>query len=146
MCDLCHPTLDNFGHVIYMDNFFSSIELCKKLESFGTFTVGTLRANRKGYPPGLSEKGLLKRMKRGDYHTATADGITVTVWKDTNDVSFISNVHPSRGEDNESRKKRDGSVVPISAPPVVKDYNTNMGAIDKSDQLKKTYAIDRKSK
>ena len=28
----------------------------------------------------------------------------------------------------------------------MKDYNANMGAIDKSDQLKKTYAIDRKSK
>ena len=30
--------------------------------------------------------------------------------------------------------------------PVEKDYNNNMGAIDKNDQLKKTYSIDRKSK
>ena len=31
-------------------------------------------------------------------------------------------------------------------PPVVKDYTNNMGAIDKHDQLKKSYAIDRKSR
>ena len=50
VCDLCHPTLDNHGHVIYMDNFFTSIALCKKLKGFGTYTVGTLRSNRLGYP------------------------------------------------------------------------------------------------
>ena len=43
-------------------------------------------------------------------------------------------VHSSRGQDNVSRKKQDGSVVAITAPPVVKDYNNNMGAIDKNDQ------------
>ena len=85
-------------------------------------------------------------MKHGCYHSATAEGITGTVWKDTKDVSFLSNVHSSTGQDNVSRKKQDGSAVVITAPPVVKDYNNNMGAIDKNDQLKKTYAIDRKSK
>lgn len=45
-----------------------------------------------------------------------------------------------------SRKKKDGSVAQITAPPVVKDYNSNMGAIDKNDQLKKSCAIDRKSR
>ena len=68
--------------------------------------MGTLHVNRKGYHPGLGEKALLKGMKRGDYHTATADGITVTVWKDTKDVSFLSNVHPSKGQDNVSTKKK----------------------------------------
>ena len=85
-------------------------------------------------------------MKHGCYHSATAEGITGTVWKDTKDVSFLSNVHSSTGQDNVSRKKQDGSAVVITAPPVVKDYNNNMGAIDKNDQLKKTYAIDCKSK
>ena len=139
VCDLCHPTLDDPGHVIYMDNFFTSIALCKKLESFGTYTVGTLCSNRLGYPKCLTDKPLLKSMKRGDYHSATSEKITVTVWKDTKDVSFLLNVHSSRGQDNVSRKKQDDSAVQISAPPVVKDYNNNMGAIDKNDQLKKTF-------
>ena len=25
VCDLCHPLLDNQHHVVYMDNFFSSV-------------------------------------------------------------------------------------------------------------------------
>ena len=106
--------------------------------------MGTLRSNRLGYPKCLTDKTLLKRMKRGCYHSATAEGITLTVWKDTKDVSFLSNVHSSTGQDNLSRKKQDGSAVAITALPVVKDYNKNMGAIDKNGQLKKTYAIDRK--
>ena len=63
--DLCHPLLDNKHHVIYMDNFFSSVALCKKLKGFGTYSVGTLRANR--------EKEVEKRRLshcewRGDNH------------------------------------------------------------------------------
>ena len=146
VCDLCHPLLDDKHHVIYMDNFFSSEALCRKLKGFGTYSVGTLRANRKDYPEPLKDKALLKKLKRGDYHTASGEEITISVWKDTKEVSFISNVHSSRGQDTVSRKKKDGSVSKIPAPPVVKDYNANMGAIDKNDQLKKSYAIDRKSK
>ena len=112
VCDLSHPTLDKRGHVIYMDNFFTSIALCKTLKGFGTYTVGTLHSNRLGYPKCLTDKPLLKTMKRGDYHSATAEGITVTVWKDTKDVSFLSNVHSSTGQDNVSRKK------PFSSPEV----------------------------
>lgn len=70
---------------------------------------------------------------------------TVTVWRDTKDVSVLSNVHSLRGGDNVSRKKRDGTVIRVTAPPVVKDYNANMGAIDKSNQMKRSYALDRKS-
>ena len=42
------------------------------------------------------------------------------------------------------RIQKDGSVHVISARPVVKDYNINMGAINENDQLKKSYASDRK--
>ncbi|PFX13075.1 PiggyBac transposable element-derived protein 1 [Stylophora pistillata] len=157
-----HGPVHNFDvdsePVVFLDQLFTdelwdqlvtetnSIALCKTLKGFRTYTVGTLRSNRLGYPKCLTDKPLLKTMKQGDYHSATAEGITVTVWKDTKDVSFLSNVHSSTGQDNVSRKKQGGSVVAITAPPVVQDYNENMGAIDKNDQLKKTYAIDCKSK
>ena len=105
--------------------------------------MGTLRSNRVGYPKCLTNKAMLKTMRRGDYHSASSEGITVIVWKDTKDVSFLTNVHSSRGNDRTSRKKQDGTVLSIAAPPVVKDYNNNMGAIDKTDdQLKKTHSIE----
>ena len=111
VCDLCHPNLDNCGHAIYLDNFFTSIALCKKLKQFGSYTVGTLRSNRKGYPECLKDKDLLKHMEHGDYNSATADGMTVTVWSDTKLVSFLSNVHSSQGNDKVSRMGKDGSVT-----------------------------------
>ena len=128
-----------------MENFFSSVALCKKLHGFGTYSVGTLRPNRKDYPTALEDKAHLKNLKRGDFHSASSHSITVTVWKDTKDVSFISNVHSSSGQDTVGRRQKDGSVHAITAPPVVNDYNNNMGAIEKHDQLKKSYDIDRKS-
>ena len=134
--DLCHPLLNDKHHVIYMDNFFSSVDLCKKLKGFGTHWMATLRANGKDYPEALKDKALLQKLKRGDYHTVSGQEITINVWKDTKEVSFISNVHSSRGQDTVSRKKKDSSVSQIPAPPLVKDYNANMGAIDKNNQLK----------
>ena len=70
---------------------------------------------------------MLKKMKQEDYHSAPSEEITVTAWKETKDVSFLTNVHSSRGDDHTSRKKQDGTVHSITAPYVVKDYN-NMGA------------------
>ena len=58
---------------------------------------------------------MLKKMKWGDYHSASSEGITVTVWKDTKGVSFLTNVHSSRGDDRTSRKKQDGTVHSITA-------------------------------
>lgn len=87
-----------------------------------------------------------KSMKRGEYHTASAGSMVATVWRDTKVVSFVSNVHNSHGTSMVDRKKKDGTVVQINTPPCVHDYNANMGAVDKSDQLRQSYAIDRKSR
>ena len=35
-------------HIVYLDNFYNSFELQSKLLSRDTYTVGTLRKNRKG--------------------------------------------------------------------------------------------------
>ena len=82
-----------------MDNFFGSVALYKMLHGFGTYYVGTMRKNRKDYPLTLKDKALLKNLKRGDYHSASSDEITVNVWKDTKEVSFIPNVHSMGGHD-----------------------------------------------
>ena len=38
------------NHHIYMDNFFSSIALATKLAKKNTYTMGTVRTNRKHWP------------------------------------------------------------------------------------------------
>lgn len=46
---LMEPYLDK-GHELYMDNFYNSVDLSKKLLFHKTHTIGTLRKNRKGDP------------------------------------------------------------------------------------------------
>jgi hypothetical protein len=43
-------SIHNMGHVIVMDNFFSSIDHFKALEERGTYATGTIRSNRIGLP------------------------------------------------------------------------------------------------
>ena len=129
-----------------MDNFFTGIPLISKLENAGIYSVGTIQNNRSLYPVCLKDKTMQKSMKRGEYHTASAGSMVATVWRDTKVVSFVSNVHNSHGTSTVDRKKKDGTVVQINSPPCVHDYNANMGAVDKSDQLQQSYAIDRKSR
>lgn len=101
--DLCHPLLDNHNHVVYMDNFFSSVALCKKLHGFGTYSVEVSGQTER---TSLQPKTLLNKLKRGHHHSASSDDTTVTVWKDTKEVSFISNVHSSMKQDTVKRRQR----------------------------------------
>lgn len=63
VCDLCYFFFDDNYYVIYMDNFFSSVVLCKKLKGFGTYSVGILRVNRKDYLVVFKDKVFLKKLK-----------------------------------------------------------------------------------
>ena len=42
------------------------------------------------------------------------------------------------------KKQKDGAKVSITCPQVVKDYNQNMGEVDKHDMLRQLYEINRK--
>ena len=132
--------------VVYIDNFFTSILLLKELRESSINVVGTIRTNRKQYPKALQNKNLLKQMNRGDFHTAASETTVCTVWRDTKHVSFLSNVHSSHGNCTISRKLRKGGQVNLPCPPCAVDYNKNMGAVDRHDQLVRNYAIDRKSR
>ena len=132
--DLCLLNLGPNNHVVYINNFFIGIPLMRQLENAGIYSDGRIRNNRSLYPACLKDKAMLKSMKRGEYHTALSGSMVATVWHDTKVVSFLCNVH------------KDGTVVQINSPPCIHDYNANMGEVNKSDHLRQSYAIDRKSR
>ena len=60
---MVEPLYDK-GHHIYMDNFFSNVELAKFLEGRNTYTIGTARVNSKGWPSTLKNvKALTKELE-----------------------------------------------------------------------------------
>jgi hypothetical protein len=55
----------NRGHLVVMDNFFSSIGLFKELLSKGTYACGTMRSNRVGLPTDLKNTNSFKNSPQG---------------------------------------------------------------------------------
>ncbi|KAJ8930931.1 hypothetical protein NQ314_016230 [Rhamnusium bicolor] len=100
--------------------------------------------DRKGFPKDFSAD---KSMQRGDSEwRMTLKGLTALKWKDSKGILFASNFHNTEEVTKVQRKTKDGSRVEITCLMMVKDYNENMDYVDKSDQLKSYYEIDRKRK
>ncbi|KAJ8369370.1 hypothetical protein SKAU_G00093980 [Synaphobranchus kaupii] len=77
------------GHVLYVDNWYSSPMLFQHLLHQGTGACGTVRLNRRGMPT------FPKKMKRGEV-TFRENGTQLAVkWQDKRDVNFLTTVHPS---------------------------------------------------
>ena len=74
---------------LFFDNFSSSVDLLNLFRD-GLYGCGTLRANRKGFPPEL--KPLLKKglKERGDSKTCQHKNLTVSVWQDNKPVTVIA--------------------------------------------------------
>lgn len=131
-------------HAIYMDNYFSSLELFQNLKTDSIYACGTVRKTRKHIPKDFKPD---KDMSRGDSDwRISTDEMVCVKWMDNKPVHFLSNFHDPGDTQLISRKQKDGSTKDISCLQLVKDYNKHMGYVDKSDMLKSCYEIDRKSK
>ena len=131
------------NHKLYIDNFFNGYELLLTLMKNKIYASGTVRPQRRHLPTFGSDK----KMKRGEYEWQTSEyGITMFKWKDKKDVYLLSNCHDPYETITVNRKEKDGSIIEIPCPNILKDYNANMNFVDNFDRLKNDYQIDRKSK
>lgn len=141
--DLTRELVGGCYHV-YFDNFFTSTSLLLSLRKDNIFACGTVRQNRKNLPKKqMSDKD----MERGEseYRTSITD-LRWVKWKDNRTVQFLSNFHDPRCVGFVNRRQNDGTVKSINCPMMVHDYNKNMGYVDKADQLRSTYSINRKAR
>lgn len=129
-------------HKVYFDNYFNSYQLEVDLLKDQILACGTVNSTRK-YLPKLKDD---KELQRGQHDYRISDtNVSVLKWKDKRSVFILSNYHDPRNVGNVTRRERDGSTAEISCPEAIKDYNANMNFVDKFDQLKSCYSIDRKS-
>ena len=67
-------------YCLFMDKFFSSVQLCQTLLLRNTYVCGTIWANHKDYPTALKDTQLAGR---GEFLSAVVkDNVNAIVWKD----------------------------------------------------------------
>ena len=126
------------GHMLYTDNFYTSVPLAQQLLNRQTYLCGTLRKNRKHLP----EAVVSAKLKKGDVVARRSKEIVVSKWKDKRDVLMLSTMHA--GKIVEGRKRnRHGEL--IRKPDCILDYNDHMCGVDRLDQLLSYYSPLRKT-
>jgi len=121
------------GHIVYTDNFYTSVVLAYNLKVCGICMVSTIRSNRKGYPKVLAEVKD-KHLQRGQFRWQMTDKMSAIVWKDTRIVHCISTIHkPTTVQ--VARRNKNGVIENINCPAVIQDYNNQMGGVDRNDQM-----------
>ena len=75
---------------IFVDNFFSSVALSRRLLMDIIYCTGTVRPNRRGFPPDLKDATKHGLAHGGDVKMRQDGNVTVCVWPDTRPVIFMS--------------------------------------------------------
>lgn len=117
----------NFGRCLFIDNWYSSVELVEKFNCENTHMVGTLRANRRGNPRDV----ISKKFKKGElFAQQSISNIVVMKWRDKRDIYLITTKHT---DETIEIRRRTGDI--IKKPLAVDDYNVGKSFIDSSDQM-----------
>ena len=130
------------NHHVYCDNYFTSTDLFQELLENGTYACGTIRTNRKGLPPAVSKA---KLRRQGEMVQQQNHSMVATAWHDKRTVTLLSTNADPREMTEVQRKQKDGSIVNVRCPKILKLYTQNMNGVDRADQLRSTYSICRKA-
>jgi hypothetical protein len=139
--DLIDPFSD-MNHVLYCDNYFTSGPLADMLVEKKVFLVGTIQRNAAGFPSSLKTV----KPPKGSYVSEHVDDKRYFVFHDRKVVCFITNVFPEHMKSKVFRLQPEGLLKERSVPPLLPAYNKYMGGVDRTDQIRKTYGFDRKSR
>ena len=131
--------LENYmdkGHILFVDNFYTTMELANFLSLRKTGLVGTLRHNR------AKEQGLDADMMRDEvryFENTENQHILLTIWFDSIKVKTLSTcIKPT----TVIYKKGRGTKSLRPSPLVFKEYNFKKGGVDLSNHF---FAIFRNS-
>lgn len=127
---------ENKGHGLYMDNFYNSVSLSRKLLDKGTYVTGTLRKGRRENPKVVAGA----KIKKGEIITKYSHGVGVSKWRDKREVLFLSTEFEENMIDVQLKR---GDTV--KKPKAIVMYNENMSGIDRQDQMLAYYPSERKT-
>ena len=134
--------LENRGHHVYMDNFYTSPALFQDLRCLGFGACGTVRTNRRGVPEEVKS-----RIQKGEIVTTMIDDSLMALkWMDKRPVTMLSTIHDDSTVTKQRRTRAvQGGVEEIRKPVVVEQYNQHMCGVDHGDQLLCYYGFSHRT-
>ena len=140
----------NKNHLLYFDNWFTSLPLLYYLAKLKIFCLGTVRVNRLQGCDLPSDKEM-KEKGRGSFveKECSDDGICLRVvkWIDAKGVTFLTSfdsAHPLSSVKRYDKSAK--SRIDVPCPKLVTTYNSFMGGVDLLDSLIALYRIKLRSK
>jgi DNA polymerase III epsilon subunit-like protein len=138
---LVEPFRGSF-RTVYVDRFYTSVDLVKELHEMKLFVTGTILSNRipKNITIAKSSKEF-RQMERGDavkhiFNYKDKNGESqkagLVAWKDRNIVYSLTNDTTTSTMDV-CKRRGQGGLVEIRRPTVISKYNTYMGGVDVAD-------------
>ena len=87
------------GYQLFVDNFYTSPKLFRYLKTVDVYATGTLRINRQGVPPAVTQlrQALDRRtVPRGEGYYIKDNNSTITYicWKDNNVITLATTAYP----------------------------------------------------
>ena len=138
--------MENKGHVVVMDNYFTSVGLFKKLLNRGIYATGTVRSNHVCLPMQLSDTKEFNKNVQGtmDWHMHDSKEVSCVVWKDKKLVLLLS-THAKpivlEGEEIPTMSRRNGEDQPlIKTSPVHLEYTNHMRRVDVTNHVRSIYS------
>ena len=128
---------------VYVDRFYTSIDLLKQMDRMKLFVTGTCMKNR--LPKELivaKSSREFKQIDRGQHmrhkYTYVKEDGTITnyglvCWKDRDMVYCLSSCCPT-DEVGECHRRSTEGIIKIQRPKIVGEYNKYMGGVDLADQ------------
>ena len=129
--------LEGKTHIVFTDRFYTSPLLYRYLYSQSILACGTVMMNRKYFPKDLVTTK--KNLQRGEHKYLCSDNFASVVWCEWNPIYFLSSYHDPSVTKSVNRKNKDGTVVAVTCPELVTDYNKYMGGVDHNDQMCKLF-------
>ncbi|KAJ0177483.1 hypothetical protein K1T71_007492 [Dendrolimus kikuchii] len=142
----------HINHIIYFDNFYTSVPLVTYLAKQGIYSLGTVQSNRLVNCKLPDKKTMMKKsVPRGTYEEQMTefDGIDLTAvtWKDNKVVTFLSSYVGAEPVGQVERfDKANKTRIKISCPHIIKEYNAHMGGVDLMDSFIGRYRIAMRSR
>ena len=130
----------NHNHVLFFDNYFTSISLMKELISQGYLVTGTCRDNRSDKCP-IFEKNFLKHQPRGAVDYRMSDGILLMKWKENKEVTIVSNFDSTIMKSVWRYDQKEKKIIKVPQPACIQLYNAHMRHINVMDQAVSMYRI-----